>query len=237
MLSRVYRATLLLIAGLGGAATATDGDTESQPPNPACYERLGKIARFSPVPSAPTPSECAVADLVRLESILMTDRSQVRLARPPTLHCAMAEAVSNWVRDEVGPSATQFGAPLTGISNLDSYQCRTRNRVAGGKLSEHAKGNAIDISAITIATGRTYNLVDPKVSSVFRERFRAAACQAFTTVLGPGSDAYHSDHIHLDLAERSRGYRICQWEVLDEVPLPRAKPAELAIGEPILRKP
>ena len=74
---------------------------------------------------------------------------------------------------------------------------------------------------------------DPLVARPFREQMRSLACARFTTVLGPGSDSYHSNHIHLDLIERSRGYRICQWNVLDpaviasDVPLPRPRPVNL----------
>jgi hypothetical protein len=46
-----------------------------------------------------------------------------------------------------------------------------------------------------------------------RDALRETACARFTTVLGPGSDGHHEGHIHLDLAERGHGYRICQWDV------------------------
>ena len=49
-----------------------------------------------------------------------------------------------------------------------------------------------------------------------------SVCARFSTVLGPGSDGYHEDHIHLDLMERRNNYRICQWDVWD--PLPRVAP-------------
>ena len=63
----------------------------------------------------------------------------------------------------------------------------------------------------------------------FRQRLRDAACHRFNTVLGPGSDSYHSDHIHVDLAERTHGYKMCQWDVREpetvaEVPIPLPKP-------------
>jgi hypothetical protein len=50
-------------------------------------------------------------------------------------------------------------------------------------------------------------------------------------VLGPGSDWYHEDHIHLDLAQRRNDYRICQWNVWDPLPqlaplLPAERPEE-----------
>jgi Extensin-like protein C-terminus len=41
-------------------------------------------------------------------------------------------------------------------------------------------------------------------------------------VLGPGSDWYHEEHIHLDLMERHNNYKICQWNVWD--PLPQIAP-------------
>ena len=44
----------------------------------------------------------------------------------------------------------------------------------------------------------------------FLNAISASACGYFTTVLGPGSDAAHSDHLHLDLALRSiPEFRIC----------------------------
>ena len=68
-----------------------------------------------------------------------------------------------------------------------------------------------------------------------RERLKASACARFTTVLGPASDGFHEGHVHVDLAERRSGYRICQWAVRDAadlVPLPRPRPAEAPVREP-----
>lgn len=199
----------------------------------ACYERLATVAQYAPVPFQAEPAQCAANDLVRVTKITMPDRTVVALNPPPTIRCGMAEAVVQWVRADVGPAAAEMGAPLAALTNLDSYQCRGRNNIAGAKLSEHGKGNALDVTVIKLRNGGMFNLTDPLVSKPFREQMRMAACARFTTVLGPGSDAYHSDHIHLDLAERRGGYRICQWNVLDpasiaaEVPLPPRKPAEL----------
>ena len=39
---------------------------------------------------------------------------------------------------------------------------------------------------------------------------RAAACLYFTTVLSPGSDETHRDHMHLDGMKRTGGYRYCR---------------------------
>jgi hypothetical protein len=157
----------------------------------------------------------------------------VPLNPPATLRCSMAEALANFVRDEVSPAAAELGAPLAAIVNYDSYDCRGRNRVIGARLSEHGKGNAIDIRAVRLASGAVVEWTSPIVAKDFRERLRAAACTRFNTVLGPGSDGYHESHIHLDLAERTRGYKMCQWDVreppvLVNVPLPPPRPSALA---------
>jgi hypothetical protein len=209
----------------------------------ACYERLGKIANFVPVPIRVEPAQCARFDMVRLDRITMPDQTSVTVAPAPQLQCNMAEALAEWVRADVGPVAATLGAPLTTITGYDSYECRGRNNIAGAKLSEHGRGNAIDIGAIKLKNGATFTLTDPQVSRPFREQMRTLACARFTTVLGPGSDGYHEEHIHLDLAERSHGYRICQWNIIDleavaaAVPLPRPRPINLTSDEPGRRQP
>ena len=203
----------------------------------ACYERLAKISHYAPLPIQSVPAQCATIDLVRLERVLMPDQTLVAVTPPPTLLCSMAEAVAEWIRTDAGPAAVELGAPLAAVTDLDSYECRGRNNIAGAKLSEHGRGNAIDIGAVKLRNGAVFALTDPLVSKPFRERMRAMACARFTTVLGPGSDGYHEEHIHLDLAGRSNGYRICQWNVLDPaaiaatVPLPRPRPMNLTSGE------
>jgi hypothetical protein len=74
-------------------------------------------------------------------------------------------------------------------------------------------------------------LTDPHVAREFREGLKTRTCARFNTVLGPGSDGYHEDHVHVDLAQRHSGYRMCQWDVrepapaADAIPLPRPRPA------------
>jgi hypothetical protein len=204
----------------------------------ACYDRLGKVAHFTPVPIRVEPAQCARFDMVRLDRIMMPDQSSVAVTPAPQLQCGMAEALAEWIRTDVGPVAAMLGASLAAVTDLDSYECRGRNNIAGAKLSEHGKGNAIDIGAVKLKNGATFTLTDPQVSKPFREQMRTLACARFTTVLGPGSDGYHEEHIHLDLAARSNGYRICQWNVIDlemvaaAVPLPRPRPMNLTSDEP-----
>lgn len=203
------------------------------PETRACYERLGQIAEFTPIPIRVEPSQCARYDMVRLDRVVMPDRTFVAVTPPPTLRCGMAEAVAEWIRDDVAPVAAGLGAPLAAIGGYDAYECRPRNNVPGAPLSEHGTGNALDVGSVKLRNGGTFRLTDPLVARPFREQMRVLACARFSTVLGPGSDSYHNDHIHLDMADRSHGYKLCQWNVLDsvpvaEVPLPRPRPLDLA---------
>jgi hypothetical protein len=163
----------------------------------------------------------------------MPDKVKVTLSPPATLRCGTAEGFAQFIRDDLAPAAVEFAAPLAALSGIGSFECRKRNGDASGKLSEHAKGNAIDIGTIRLRNGTLINLTDPRTSKSFREKIRALACSRFTTVLGPGSDSSHNEHIHLDTLERPRGYRICQWEVADrlvvsvQTPLPRPRPRYL----------
>ena len=159
----------------------------------------------------------------------MSDQTKVAIVPPATLRCGTAEVFAQWIRDDIGPAAAQSVGQLSALSGVGSYECRGRNGIPSGKMSEHAKGNAIDIGILKLRSGKPIMLTDPLAPVAFRETVRKLACSRFTTVLGPGSDAYHNDHIHLDLIERAGGYRICQWAVseplaLDAIPLPRPRP-------------
>jgi hypothetical protein len=137
----------------------------------------------------------------------------------------MAEAVAIWLREDVAPTALQVGSPLRGVDNFDSYECRGRNRVRGATLSEHGRANALDIRGFKLANGEMIRLTDPNVGKNWREAVRASACARFSTVLGPGSDGNHEDHIHVDLAERRGGYKTCEWDVRE--PVKQAEKTEL----------
>jgi hypothetical protein len=129
------------------------------------------------------------------------------------------------------PLATSLGSTISDLDNFDSFECRGRNRIAGAMLSEHGKANALDVRAIKLANGQSIGLTDRTLSRDVRERVLHSVCSRFSTVLGPGSDWYHEDHIHLDLAQRRNDYRICQWNVWDPLPqvaplLPAERPEE-----------
>ncbi len=101
----------------------------------------------------------------------------------------------------------------------------------GAPLSEHGRANALDVGAIKLANGQSIVLTDRSVPRGLRESVLHSVCARFMTVLGPDSDWYHEEHIHLDLMPRRNNYKICEWDVLDPLPkvaplLPAARPDE-----------
>jgi hypothetical protein len=113
-----------------------------------------------------------------------------------------------------------------------SYDCRGRNGAKNGKVSEHGKGNAIDVRGFALADGRKIVLTDVNQPKPLREALEESACHRFTTVLGPGSDSHHDDHIHLDLLARHNGYRICEWAVREPLSPPTVARAQIPMPQP-----
>jgi hypothetical protein len=242
---RVFIVTLILAAFGGGLAAAEDvplprprppvwlepqsfaeaagadfnaAEVTSQPSD--CRLRLEALAAIAPMPRLIGPGACGGRDMVELDAVLLADRSRVALKPAPVLRCDMAESLTAWIRDEAAPRVGATGAALRSVETYDDFECRGRNRVIGAILSEHGKGNAVDVRAFTLADGRAIVLTDMTASRELRAGLRESACERFTTVLGPGSDGHHDGHIHLDIAERRQGYRICQWDVREPPPPP-----------------
>jgi hypothetical protein len=232
----------------GKAANAPAGSAEeAAPPEKqvsACRLALTEDIAVAPsIPDIRGPGGCGGEDLVRLEAIVLSDRRKVAVKPAAILRCTMASAIADWVRKDVAPLAASLGTTVSDLDNFDSFECRGRNRVVGAMLSEHGKANALDLRAIKLANGQSLGLTDRMLSRDVRERVLHSVCARFSTVLGPGSDWYHEDHIHLDLAQRRNDYRICQWNVWDPLPqvaplLPaerpeEAPPREVAAGQQI----
>jgi hypothetical protein len=195
-----------------------------------CDQRLATIAAIELLPRLIGPGECGGRDMVRLNAVMLPDHRRVVVKPTPVLRCAMAESFAAWVRDEVSAHVTTLGTELRAIESFGSYECRSRNSVPDAKLSEHGKGNAIDVRALIFASGRHAELTDATVAKPLREELRDSACHRFTTVLGPGADSYHNNHIHLDILERVHGSRICQWDVREPPPPPKIASAHVQLA-------
>lgn len=147
------------------------------------------------------------------EPVSLTHVHGIRLSTPATLHCDTARATGRWVRDVMRPAIGRTGGGITEIRVAAHYACRPRNNQRGARVSEHGRGRAIDISGFRLANGeqvvilRDYNR--GPYSAALR-RMRTGACGVFRTILGPGSDRFHADHFHFDMAQHRGGGTYCR---------------------------
>ena len=191
----------------------------------ACRLRLTSELAIAPsIPAIDGPGECGVADVVRLEAVVLPDEQPGRDARRRR-RCAAAwrKRSCSWVREEVAPRALELGAPLRAIENYDSFDCRGRNRIRRRQAQRARQGQcARHPHRCGSPTAGSWSSTDPQVDQDFRDGLRQSVCARFTTVLGPGSDGYHEDHVHVDLAERARR--------LPHVPVGSARPGGAGVG-------
>jgi Extensin-like protein C-terminus len=149
------------------------------------------------------PGICGMIEPLKVTALL---DGQVTLNATQTINCPMTDALETWLRDFVQPLAmARFHQQIVGLSSMGAYSCRSIDNKWGANLSEHAYGNAIDISGFTLADGHTISVTrnwsrGTEQEKAFLREVHASACAVFTTVLGPGADGYHTDHFHLDLA-------------------------------------
>jgi hypothetical protein len=202
--------------------------TPTGPQPSACRLALTVAVAIAPsIPDIHGAGGCGGEDLVRLEAIMLPDQRRVAVSPPAILRCAMASEIADWVRTDIAPLAAGLGSAISGLDNFDSFECRGRNRIVGAPLSEHGRANALDVRAFKLASGQSIFLTDRTVPRELRENVLHTVCTRFSTVLGPGSDGYHEDHIHLDLMARRNNYKICQWNVWDALsPIAPMLPAE-----------
>ena len=154
----------------------------------------------------------------------------VAVSKAAVLDCSMIAALDVWLDKSVQPAAqARFGVPITELQVFGGYSCRSVDNIPGAKLSEHSFANAVDVSGFRLADGRDIVIVrdwkkEGTQEAAFLRDVEGAACDDFTTVLAPGSDVYHYNHFHLDLAAHGRTNtgprRYCR-------PLPQAHPSPL----------
>ena len=158
-------------------------------------------------PASPVPLGPARAPATRAYAA-------VSVSPAATLACPIVSALDQWIATAVQPAALRwFGQPVVEIRQISAYSCRGMNGDSRARISEHAFGNALDIAAFTLADGRKITVKAgwrgvPEEQGFLRD-VQAAACDQFTTVLAPGSNAFHYDHIHVDLMRRRDGRHAC----------------------------
>ena len=184
---------------------------------PACLAQLvanGARAETATAP-APTADGCGIASPIRLSSLTLANGDVVSLPDQPILECEFAAVLADYVRLIVAPlGQAMLHAEVAAIETGPGFDCRTQDRIAGAKISAHGHGLAVDFMAIAFADKRRL-LVERQTGADEASYFRAvrtAACGWFTTVLGPGADAFHANNMHLDIERHgsSGSYRICE---------------------------
>ncbi|OAP42677.1 extensin [Sinorhizobium glycinis] len=177
----------------------------------ACRQRLKKLGVvFRDVPRIYDGPSCGIDYPVEIIGL----SGNIAVKPAVKLNCQVTEAFAKWVKYELAPSSRyRYWSGVRTIKPLGGYSCRTMNSRRGNPMSEHARGNAIDVGKFVLKNGKEID-VRRKGFFAFRERgllkaVRADSCKYFHTVLGPGSDPFHKDHFHFDLRTRKSGYRHC----------------------------
>ncbi|RWO68598.1 MAG: extensin family protein [Mesorhizobium sp.] len=175
----------------------------------ACRERLKTLGVEFEEHKAESQPEigCSIPYPIVLKDL----GKSVAIGPGTELNCKMAEATARFAADVIQPAAkAEFGEDLKSIGQASAFVCRPRNGTR--KLSEHAFGNALDIASFTLSDGKKIEVgpAPPEKDAKFLDAVRKAACGPFKTVLGPGADADHSLHFHLDLEPRRHGGTFCQ---------------------------
>ncbi|MFG1422633.1 extensin family protein [Roseixanthobacter liquoris] len=172
----------------------------------------------TPAPPVAVKPGCALPAPVQVTAVRLVDGNLVTLSPAAILQCEMAAAVTQWVRDDLGPAVAALGTRMETFKVAASYDCRPRNRIKGAKMSEHGQGNAIDFGGFETVDKRVMEVKNGGLPIALQERIKADACTRFSTVLGPGSDGYHEDHIHVDIAKRRLDIKLCRWIIKAPAP-------------------
>jgi len=192
-------------------AYPSPANADEPPYRPPPRDRAPPFPQRYPGSSEVVPMSPSRAGSARMASLATT----ASVSPPATLACPIVSALDRWISDAVQPAALKwFGQPVTGIRQISAYSCRGMNGDPNAHISEHAFGNALDISAFILADGRTVTVEQGWRGAPEEQGFlhdvQGAACDVFTTVLAPGSNVYHYNHIHVDLMRRASGRRICE---------------------------
>lgn len=179
----------------------------------ACYRQLDALGvTYAKKGTVNDAGSCGMEAPVAVAGVL----PGVTLEPDAEMRCATALALAEWTKRVVEPAAEELGTNvrLTGLSQGSAYVCRHRDGDPDRTISQHAFGNAVDVVTFHFAGHPALSIAPRQRTGTIEEGFQRAviggACLYFTTVLGPRSDAFHQDNLHLDIDRRSHGFRLCQ---------------------------
>lgn len=172
----------------------------------ACLQAL-RGTRYAQLEPLRESAQCHISPRVAL-----TGLGAARLERIET-RCQTALRLAMWERHGLQAAAERhLGAQVSEIQHFSSYSCREIRRPggSGGRMSSHATADAIDVSGFRISDGRLIQLKSdwarPGPTAQFLRDAFASACLWFPVALGPGYNALHADHFHL----QGSGWGLCR---------------------------
>jgi hypothetical protein len=195
----------LLVTACGGRegrdVVRRDNDAFKSEPARQCLSTLKAAdVRYTPLPNQNFSGGCRTIDTVKL----MSFATEATNLGPMT--CPLAANFTAWAKHAVRPAAKKYlGSDVIKIETMGTYNCRNVNGGRSGKLSEHAFGNAVDVSAFILADGRRVSVLSgwngKADERAFLRRLHESACKRFGTVLGPNYNAAHANHFHFDMGK------------------------------------
>lgn len=195
----------LLVTACGGRSerevVRRDNDVFRSEPSRQCLSTLRAAnVRFTPLPNQNYSSGCRTIDTVKLMSF-STEATNLG-----AMTCPLATNFTAWAKHAVEPAAKAYlGSEVVRIETMGTYNCRNINGGRSGRLSEHAFGNAVDVSAFILKNGRRVSVLSgwngKADERAFLRRLHQSACKRFGTVLGPDYNAAHANHFHFDMAK------------------------------------
>ena len=170
-------------------------------------EKMVQVSAYvQPAPPIDGPGICGMVHPFKTTALA---NGTVTLDSRATLACPMIPMLDRWLMEVIQPLAqARFGEQVTEIKTMGSYGCRSIDHIRGAAMSEHSFGNAIDVAGFILASGREINVMrgwksNDEQERAFLHEVQAGACTYFTTVLAPGADVFHYNHIHVDLARHA----------------------------------
>lgn len=223
-------------ADTGAAEASGEAGAEPAPPPDPDYEPDEAGSPVAPPDAGPEDGELAVCEAAldalgaryeraepltgegacgAPEPVTLSAVGGVELRPPVTVRCPVAEGLALWIQRVAAPMADLYlQSSLRAVLIGTGYQCRRRRGDDTAKYSEHAFANGVDVMGVVFEDG-TPMPIQPREQTAEPERsyqaaIRGGACAFFSTVLGPMTNASHADHLHMDMAQRRGGYRLCE---------------------------
>jgi hypothetical protein len=193
-----------IVGGGNDRPDRADGQTRLPPPSAETRQCLSDLSsrdvEYRRLPDRTFSNGCTAIGAVQLVQVGTPTRNLGAMT------CPLAARYARWTREVLQPAAERhFGESVSLVETFGTYGCR--NISGTGRLSEHGKANAIDISAFNLSGGRRITVLEGWSNGDSRERrflrdLHRGACERFEIVLGPDANADHRNHFHFDMGSR-----------------------------------